>query len=82
MSFLKINDIDHFVEHHGYYYPDDTISVAKLPTIPPPVLFKGRNDCICFAVQGQTRKVETSYYIGVDWLYKEKLAVYVQPKLK
>lgn len=47
------------------------------------VLFKGKEDKKCIEiVQSETIKhLHCNYYIGVDWLLKNELAVYVSPKL-
>ena len=48
--------------------------------LPAPILFKDKEGCKCFAISSD-RRVETGYYIGVDWLVDKVKAVYVQPKV-
>ncbi len=81
MNFLRSNKGKHFTEHHGWYHKDEFVSEDKLFVLPPPILFMGKADSICFAINPVDRKVYTGYYIGVDWVQKDELAVYVQPKL-
>jgi len=48
-----------------------------------PIHFKGREDCVCVSINkgDTTRTLSSSYYIGTDWLLKEKVAVFISPKL-
>jgi 5-methylcytosine-specific restriction enzyme subunit McrC len=78
MSFLKTKEDKHFIEHHGWYF-DEIISEQVLPTIPDPIYFK-KNKGICVEIKKENRKIHTNYYIGIDWVNKEK-TIYVEPKL-
>lgn len=68
-----------FSEHHSSYYKDFKFDKDFFLELPSPILFKNKENCICFGVNNDL-KVENSYYIGVDWVTKDK-AVYVQPKI-
>lgn len=65
-------------EHHNYPHglliPEDI-----LIEIPPPILFRNKKEKICVEIKTD-RTLHTIYYIGVDWITKDK-AVYVEPKL-
>src|SRR5690606_36442819 len=69
-----------FWEHHAWYENNFSISEEECPEIPSPILFKGKNDCICFGINID-RTVNNSFYIGADWLIENKQAVYVQSKI-
>ena len=47
------------------------------------LLFKKKADCKCVEIieNNNTKSLNLSYYIGTDWLVKEKIAIYVAPKL-
>lgn len=47
------------------------------------ILFKGKegNNCIEVVDNGEKKCVHCHYYVGIDWLVKEKVAIYVAPKL-
>lgn len=47
-----------------------------------PILFKGKEDCVCVSIgkDDTTRTLSSSYYIGTDWLLKDKVAVFISPK--
>jgi len=81
VKFLRTNKGNHFTEHHGWYYRDELVTESKLSVLPSPILFLQKTDAVCFAINPVDRKVYTGYYIGVDWIHKNELAVYVQPKL-
>ena len=71
-----------FCEHHQNYYRD-TLLVEELEFYKGEIYFKGNedNDFCCFKIDSFNRPF-TSYFIGIDWLSKQKdKAVYVQPKL-
>ena len=46
------------------------------------VCFRENDEKVCFALtgEGETRHLQTGYYIGADWLRSGELAVQVQPK--
>lgn len=81
MNFLKSNSGGHFVEHHGWYYQDEMIKPEVLPILPDSISYMGRKESTCFSINVSDRKVCTGYYVGVDWLIKDELAVCVQPKI-
>ncbi len=47
-----------------------------------PILFKGKEDCVCVSIgkDDTTRTLSSSYYIGTDWLLKDKVAVFISSK--
>lgn len=47
------------------------------------ILFKQKDDCKCIEItqDGFGKRLNVNYYIGTDWLVKNELAVYVEPKL-
>jgi 5-methylcytosine-specific restriction endonuclease McrBC regulatory subunit McrC len=47
------------------------------------ILFKQREDCKCIEItqDGTSKKLNSNFYIGTDWLSKNEIAVYVAPKL-
>ncbi len=58
----------------------DLIEESELSEIPPPIYYKGgKSEAYCVQIS-YNRRLQTQYYIGVDWLNKEK-AIYVEPKL-
>jgi 5-methylcytosine-specific restriction enzyme subunit McrC len=69
-----------FWEHHDYYDKGFIISEVEYPDFQPAIFFKGKTDCICFAIN-QNRTINNSYYIGTDWLIENEKAVYVQSKI-
>jgi len=69
-----------FWEHHAYYDKNFIIDEAEYSKSQPPILFKGKPDCICFAIT-QNKTINNSYYIGTDWLIENEKAVYVQSKI-
>lgn len=77
--FLKTSLNNHFIEHHNYYY-NDIAQECDFPIIPKPILFLQNEKAVCFEINTQTRKIHTYYYIGIDWITKEK-AIFVEPKL-
>lgn len=69
-----------FREHHFYGEGGEYIDESELAVIPNPILFKeGKPEQFCVQIN-VNRKLQTQYYVGVDWLTKEK-AIYVEPKL-
>ena len=47
------------------------------------ILFKQKDGCICIEITEDTtsKKLNSNYYTGTDWLNKNKTAVYVAPKI-
>lgn len=48
------------------------------------IRFKGIKDKYCLELKmnwGGVKTIQSSYYVGADWLDKGKLAIYVEPKL-
>lgn len=79
--FLKPSAGEHFIEHHEYYYQDEFISIEQILKLPEPILYSKRiKDNICFKIH-EDRSIQTSYFVGVDWLIENEKAVYIQPKL-
>ena len=71
-----------FSEHH-HYYNSEILSAEELFYYHGEIYFKAKvdNDFCCFKIDSYN-KVQTSYFIGIDWLSQEKnKAIYVQPKL-
>lgn len=68
-----------FQEHHLYNEGGVYIHEEILSEIPEPILFKANKDSVCVSI-GDNRKLNTSYFIGVDWITKD-LAIYVEPKV-
>ena len=60
---------------------EDISSIAILN--PLALLFKQKPDCKCVEIihERESKLLNLNYYIGTDWLVKEKIAVYVAPKL-
>ena len=48
-----------------------------------PILFKQKEGCKCIEITQDitSKKLNTSFYIGTDWLNKNEISVYVAPKL-
>lgn len=78
--FLRTSQNNHFVEHHHYYY-SDVAQETDFTEIPKPILFLQNEKSVCFEVNVHTRKIQTNYYIGVDWIIEGEKAIYVEPKL-
>lgn len=47
------------------------------------ILFKQKENCKCIEIRQDTtsKKLITNFYIGTDWLKKNEVAIYVEPKL-
>lgn len=77
---------DHFLskrafwEHHQWYEADFEVPEEDLIYLPEPILFRNQKDCVCFEITSD-RKINSSYYIGADWLVEREKAVYVQSKI-
>lgn len=67
-----------FSEH----YDEDICSIEELSELElTTILFKNKEKCVQITQQDNCKKLTSSYYIGVDWLKKHDIAVYVTPKL-
>lgn len=58
--------------------------ISSLETLPASsILFKQREDCKCIEItqDSTSKKLNSNFYIGTDWLSKNEIAVYVAPKL-
>ncbi len=78
MTNLLLNKV--FTEHHNY--PDgEYISEDMLREIPEDICFMQNSRKVCVYFDKKNRKLHTSYFIGVDWIESEKIAIYVEPKL-
>lgn len=69
-----------FREHHLYGEGGEYIDESELAAIPAPIYFKNGGSGEYCVRMGYNRLLQTQYYIGVDWLTKEK-AIYVEPKI-
>lgn len=78
--FLKTSLNNHFIEHHNYYYNDVALE-CDFPIIPKPILFLQNEKAVCFEINVVSRKIQTNYYIGVDWIIEKEKAIYIEPKL-
>lgn len=78
--FLKTSQNNHFIEHHHYYY-NDVFQETDFTEIPKPILFSQNEKSVCFEVNVHSRKIQTNYYIGVDWIIENKKAINIEPKL-
>ena len=78
--FLKTSQNNHFIEHHHYYY-NDVVQETDFTEIPKPILFLQNEKAVCFEVNIHSEKIQTNYYIGVDWIIERKKAIYIEPKL-
>lgn len=67
-----------FTEHHNHPYGVDVSSINN-ETIIQFIPFLKKEGYNCFEIKNNF--LHTSYYIGVDWLIKNKLAIYIEPKL-
>ncbi len=47
------------------------------------ILYKQKEDCKCIEItqDSTSKKINSNFYIGTDWLNKNEIAVYVAPKL-
>lgn len=78
--FLKTSQNNHFIEHHHYYY-NDVVQETDFTEMPKPILFLQNEKAVCFEVNIHSGKIQTNYYIGVDWIIERKKAIYIEPKL-
>lgn len=68
-------------EHFGYgnkrFLTDEEIHFTEF------ICFKNQKDKYCYRlfIEGDKRRIEASYYIGVDWLKTNELIIQVEPKL-
>ena len=42
---------------------------------------RGEEDVCYYKLSGDNRRIETSYYIGVNWIVEKRLPIYIEPKL-
>jgi 5-methylcytosine-specific restriction enzyme subunit McrC len=68
-----------FREHHLYNEGGASIGDEILIDTPKQILFKSNKDALCVSIN-ENRKLNTNYYIGIDWI-GAGLAIYVEPKL-
>ncbi|MGO4822210.1 MULTISPECIES: 5-methylcytosine restriction system specificity protein McrC [unclassified Flavobacterium] len=78
--FLQTSKSKHFVEHHHCYF-EDVATEFDVPNLPQPILFLQNEKAVCFEINARTRRIQTSYFIGVDWIIEKEKAIYVEPKL-
>ena len=81
-SFLKPVGVDNFVEHHNHPYGEDVS--AKLVGINiDDIHFNKDKKRACVRFQYTDKKIYlyTSYYVGLDWIVDNEMAIYVEPKL-
>jgi 5-methylcytosine-specific restriction enzyme subunit McrC len=78
--FLQTSKSKHFVEHHHCYF-EDIANEIDVPNLPKPILFLQNEKAVCFEINVHTRRIQTNYYIGVDWIIEKEKAIYVEPKL-
>lgn len=60
------------------------VAISDAQDIPASSIhFQNKLDCLCFRIFKDTNqtKLETNYYVGVDWIIENELAVHVAPKL-
>lgn len=65
-------------------YEHSTEDISSFETLAfKTICFKKNADCKCIEiVQTPTGKtIQSSYYIGTDWLYKNEISIYIAPKL-
>jgi 5-methylcytosine-specific restriction enzyme subunit McrC len=78
--FLQTSKSKHFVEHHHCYF-EDIATEIDVPKLPKPILFLQNEKAVCFEINIHTRRIQTNYYIGVDWIIEKEKAIYIEPKL-
>lgn len=82
---LKMHQLLYISEQHQRKHlatlPDDFKSVLVKASYTK--LFPYKADLLCFGVYNdeQTFTVDSNYFIGVDWIVRQKAAIYVEPKL-
>lgn len=59
----------------------EDISSAQLETFA--ILYKQKQDCKCVEIvqKADSKTLLSNYYIGADWLVKNELAIYIEPKI-
>jgi 5-methylcytosine-specific restriction enzyme subunit McrC len=81
LNFLKTADNSHFTEHHNYPNGEDLdYKSGEIKSIP----FLGKETelkCVEIKERENGISLHTHYYVGLDWLIENKLAIYVEPKL-
>ncbi len=83
-SFLKPAEGINFVEHHNYPHGVDVTDLLDGRSISS-IYFNDidDDDCTCVRIK-KTEKhtyLHTSYYVGVDWIFPNEKAIYIEPKL-
>jgi len=79
MNFLRPSEKEHFFEHHNWHN-EPFVLAEVLSNKFKPITFKHKKDATCvFLEPGNI--LNTSYYVGVDWLIEKEQAICVQPKL-
>lgn len=70
-----------FREHHNFPDGEELSADIDLSAIREIIYFKNKSnsDSVCVSIS-QDRKLQTNYFIGVDWIGKAS-AIYVEPKL-
>lgn len=81
-DFLIHSGNKHFSEHHNYPEGEDITGVF-IDSYPDDILFRENDKCKCveFRYSKGAIHLNTSYYIGVDWLIEKKKTIYIEPKL-
>ena len=78
--FLKPADT-HFCEHYEWYYRNYTIPEDVIIDNHSPIYYcNDREKGTCFKIH-ENRKIETSYFIGIDWVIPNIKAIYIEPKI-
>jgi len=80
-------------EHFHLYNPGNHYSIleeldgdlnSRLTQQPKSILFNGDEENVCLNInlsQNEETKIESSYYIGLDWIHPWKIPVQVEPKM-
>lgn len=70
-------------EHFGYGNSNKKFLTDEEIHFNESICFKNQKEKYCYRLfsEDDKRRIETSYYIGVDWLKNQELVIQVQPKL-
>jgi len=79
MNFLRPSEGEHFYEHHKWHN-DSFVLEDGLSNKFKPIKFNNNEEANCVFFE-PNNVLNTSYYVGVDWLIEKEQAIYVQPKL-
>jgi 5-methylcytosine-specific restriction enzyme subunit McrC len=81
VSRLILNKI--LPEHFGYFRKEVISEFDCLDDMNISMQFKKQKDKNCFVIEGVglERHISTSYYVGVDWIKENELAIQIEPKL-